>query len=81
MIKINLDRAKQITHEIRRETRAKEFAPHDEVIMKQIPSVDHEQAEQSRAEIRERHAKLQQDIDACDTPEQLEQIINNLQSK
>ncbi len=39
-ITINLDKAKQIGHDIRRQKRAEEFAPLDEKIMKQIPGID-----------------------------------------
>ena len=39
MIVINIDKAKGIAHEIRRAKRAEEFAPYDEVIMKQIPAM------------------------------------------
>jgi hypothetical protein len=36
MIVINIEKAKGIAHEIRRAKRAEEFAPYDEVIMKQF---------------------------------------------
>ena len=76
MIKINLDRAKQITHEARREARTREFAPHDEIIQKQIPGRDHDQAEQSRAEIRARYADMQTRVDQADNIETLKEIID-----
>ena len=76
MIKINIDKAKQIAHEIRRETRATEFAPHDEIIMKQIPGVDHEQAEQARGKIRQKYKKLQNQIDSCKNVAQLQKIVS-----
>lgn len=76
MIKINLDKAKQITHEARREARAREFAPHDEIIMKQIPGVDHDQAEQARAAIRARYADMQTRVDQADNIETLKEIID-----
>lgn len=79
MIKINIDKAKQITHQARREARAREFAPHDEVIMKQIPGVDHDQAEQSRAEIRARYADMQTRVEQADNIETLKEIIDTCQ--
>lgn len=62
MIKVDIDRAKVIAHKIRREERAKEFAPLDDMIAKQIPGF--EQAEAKRQAIREKYAKVQDDIDA-----------------
>lgn len=75
-ININLDGAKQITHQARRRARAHEFGPHDEVVMKQIPGVDTDAAEQARAEIRARYADMQITIDACDCTQQLEEILH-----
>ena len=40
MIKVDIDRAKVIAHNIRREERAKEFAPLDDLIAKQIPGFE-----------------------------------------
>ena len=40
MITVNIDKAKVISHDKRREARSAEFAPLDEVIMKQIPGTD-----------------------------------------
>jgi len=62
MIKVDIDRAKVIAHNIRREERAKEFAPLDDMISKQIPGF--EQAEAKRQAIRDKYAKVQDDIDA-----------------
>lgn len=75
MIKINLDRAKQITHQARREAREREFKPHDVTIMKQIPGGDADAAEQARVEIRARYADMQTAIDTCDNTQQLEEIL------
>lgn len=38
MITVNIDKAKEIGHSIRREKRAEEFKPLDEAISKQIPN-------------------------------------------
>jgi hypothetical protein len=48
MITIDMTKAKEIAHEKRRVARSAEFAPHDEVIMKQIPGVDAQAAEAAR---------------------------------
>jgi hypothetical protein len=79
MIKINIDQAKQITHQARREARALEFKPHDEAIMKQIPGTDGTLAEQARVEIRTRYADMQATIDACNNTQQLEEILKQCQ--
>lgn len=76
MIRINLDKAKAIGHDIRRQERAKEFAPLDEVIMKQIPGKDYNQAEAQRQAIREKYANIQQQIDAALTPDEIKASLN-----
>jgi len=75
MIKINMERAKEIAHEKRRLARAEEFKPHDEVIMKQIPGVDFQEAETSRQAIREKYAVLQTQMDNAQTPEELKTLL------
>jgi hypothetical protein len=75
MITVNMTKAKAIAHEARRAARAEEFKPHDEVIMKQIPGVDAQQAEAARQAIREKYATLQAQMDAAQTPEQLKALL------
>ena len=75
MITINLDKAKAIAHDKRRAKRAEEFAPHDEVIMKQIPGVDAVEAEAKRQEIRDKYAQVQNDIDAASTVNELLEVL------
>lgn len=75
MITINVNKAKVIAHEIRREARAEEFKPHDEVIMKQIPGVDAQAAEAARQVIREKYAVIQNQIDAATTPEEIKTAL------
>lgn len=65
MIKINMTKAKEIAHGHRRKKREIEFAPHDEIIMKQIPGKDKKAAEAAREVIRQKHDRIQVDIDAC----------------
>jgi hypothetical protein len=75
MISIDMTKAKDIAHEKRRAARAEEFKPYDEVIMKQIPGVDAQQAEAARQAIREKYATLQAQMDAAQTPEQLKALL------
>ena len=75
MIKINLNKAKNIAHEQRRAARAEEFKPYDEVIMKQIPGNDYTQAEAARQAIRDKYAALQAQMDAAQTPEELKALL------
>jgi hypothetical protein len=75
MITINIDKAKNIAHDIRRAARAEEFKPHDEVIMKQIPGVDAQVAEAARQAIREKYVAMQADIDSAATPDEIKQVL------
>ena len=75
MIKINLPKAKEIAHEMRRAARAEEFKPHDEVIMKQIPGTAFEEAEAARQAIRDKYSEMQKKIDAAKTPEKIKQAL------
>ena len=75
MITIDMTKAKEIAHEKRRAARSAEFAPHDEVIMKQIPGVDAQAAEAARQAIRDKYATLQAQMDAAQTPEQLKALL------
>lgn len=63
----DIDRCKIIGHEMRRAARAVEFAPHDEVIAKQIPGVDAAEAEAQRQSIRDKYAIIQEQIDAAES--------------
>jgi len=63
----DIDRCKTIGHEMRRAARAVEFAPHDEVIAKQIPGVDAAEAEAQRQRIRDKYAVIQEQIDAAES--------------
>lgn len=75
MIKINIEKAKSIAHEIRRAARAEEFKPYDEIIMKQIPNSSTVEAEASRQEIRNKYAEMQDNIDTADTVEKIKQAL------
>ena len=67
MITINIDKAKTIAHDKRREARAEEFKPYDEIIMKQIPGADSTAAEAARAAIRTKYSEMQTAIDSAST--------------
>ena len=64
MISIDLDKAKQLAHVMRRHARTKAFAPYDNAIAKQIPG-EMEGAEEARQAIREKYARMQDQIDAA----------------
>ena len=75
MITIDMTKAKDIAHEKRRAARSAEFAPHDEVIMKQIPGVDAQAAEAARQAIRDKYATLQAQMDAATTVNELKTLL------
>lgn len=74
-IVINLPKAKEIAHDMRRAARAAEFAPHDDIIAKQIPGMDATVAEAARQAIRDKYATMQDDIDAAVTPEEIKAAL------
>lgn len=76
MIVINIDKAKVIGHEIRREKRAEEFKPYDEVIMKQIPGVAFQEAEAARQAIRDKYVGIQEAINNSNTIEEIKIALN-----
>jgi len=71
MITVNMDKAKQIGHTMRREARAEEFAPYDKIIAAQIPGQNAQEAEVARQAIREKYATIQQAINEASTPEEI----------
>ena len=64
MIVINIDKAKDIAHDKRRQARAEEFAPLD--IKATIPS-EATAAETARQAVRDKYAAMQSAIDAATT--------------
>lgn len=79
-ITINLDKAKDIAHEKRRQKREELFAPHDAVISKQIPGVNSASAENARTQIRENDAAVQETIDSASSVDQLKTVLQNYQA-
>lgn len=75
-IVINFDKAKAIGHDIRRNKRAKELKPYDEIIAKQIPGVDAIEAENARKIIREKYAFVQVAIDKSETLDEIKSALN-----
>ena len=70
-ITINLDKAKAIGHDIRRQQRAAEFAPLDQQIAARIPGADFDALEAERQAIRDKYAEVQVSIEAAATPEEI----------
>ena len=75
-VKEDLVKAREHVHKKRREAREKEFAPYDEVIMKQIPGKSKDDAEAERAKIRAKHDDLQVQIDAVENIEDLHYLYS-----
>jgi hypothetical protein len=74
-IEHDLDKCKALGHDIRRQQRAEEFKPYDEVIMKQIPGADATAAEEARQQIRDKYAQVQEQIDAAATPDDIKAAL------
>ena len=70
-VAVDLGKAKDIGHDIRRQQRAEEFQPFDEIIAKQIPGADALAAEASRQEIRDKYADVQDAINAAETTDSI----------
>ena len=75
MIVINIDKAKGIAHNMRRQAREAEFKPYDEIIAKQIPGSAVQEAESARQAIRNKYAAMQTAIDSASTPEAVAQAL------
>jgi hypothetical protein len=72
MITININKAKTIAHDKRREARSAEFAPLD--IKATIPS-EATAAEAARQAVREKYVAMQTAIDAATTVEEIKAAI------
>ena len=71
----DIERCKEIGHDRRRQQRADEFAPYDEVIMKQIPGADATAAEEARQQIRDKYALIQDVIEGASTPDEIKTAL------
>jgi len=74
-VDVDLDKAKDIGHDIRRTKREEEFAPFDAIIMKQIPGNSAVEAEASRQEIRFKYALIQDAINVAETPDEIKSAL------
>ena len=74
MITINIDKAKTIAHDKRREARSAEFAPLD--IKATIPS-EATAAEAARAAIRTKYATMQTAIESASTVDEIKSALEN----
>jgi len=72
MIVINIDKAKTIAHDKRREARSAEFAPLD--IKATIPS-EAIVAETARQAIREKYSAMQTAIDSATTADEIKAVM------
>jgi hypothetical protein len=79
-IEHDLDKCKAIGHDMRRQQRAEEFAPYDEIIAKQIPVADATAAEEARQAIREKYALIQDAIDIAEDPDTIKLALEANQS-
>ena len=68
-VAVDLGKAKDIGHDIRRQQRAEEFQPFDEIIAKQIPGADAIAAEVNRQQIRDKYVEVQAAIEAAADPD------------
>ena len=71
----DLDKCKEIGHDLRRQQRAEEFKPYDEVIAKQIPGADAVAAEEARQQIRDKYALIQDVIEGASTPDEIKTAL------
>lgn len=78
-IKVNITKAKEITHDKRREARAGEFKPLDEAITINIANPDKmAEIEAERQTVRDKYAEIQANIDSSATTDELKAIIESL---
>ena len=78
-ILINIEKAKEITHDKRREARACEFKPLDEAITINIANPDKvAEIEAYRQAVRDKYAEIQTSIDSSTTTDELKSILESL---
>jgi hypothetical protein len=75
MIRINIDKAKAVAHDMRRAKRADEFAPYDKIIAAQIPGTDAASAEQARKDIRLKYGLIQEAIDLSTSTDEIKAAL------
>lgn len=72
---VSLTKSRGIAHDLRRRDRSNEFAPFDDVIMKQIPGADSVAAEASRAAVRTKYETMQTGIDEAASTDELKVLL------
>jgi len=72
MITINIDKAKTIAHDRRREARSAEFAPLD---IKATIASEATAAEAARQAVRDKYAAMQTAIDAATTVDEIKAVM------
>jgi hypothetical protein len=75
VVDVDLSKAKDIGHDIRRTQRSEEFKPFDDIIAKQIPGLDVSEAETNRAQIRFKYGLIQDAIDAASDPNEIKAAL------
>ena len=75
MITVNIEKAKSIAHDKRREARTEEFKQLD--IQATIPAMAH-QAEADRQVVRDKYAVMRTEIDAASTVDEIKVVITSL---
>lgn len=78
MISINLEKARNIAHSVRRKMRDEEMKPFDDIIAKQIPGNSFQQIESQRELIRKKYEAVQRKIDSANSAQELENILKQL---
>jgi hypothetical protein len=76
MITINITKAKDVAHNLRRAARSVEFQPYDDAIAKQIPG-QMTGAEEARAVIRAKYTTMQTVIDEASTIDEIKAALEN----
>jgi hypothetical protein len=74
-VDVDLGKAKDIGHDMRRAARAEEFKPFDEIIAKQIPGLDAAEAETARQSIRRKYVLIQDAIDIAECPDAIKTVL------
>ena len=74
-IVVSINKAKVIAHTQRKAERDRLFAPHDQVISKQIPGVAMQDAEEAREKIRVWNTITKEQIDKAETVNELREIL------
>jgi hypothetical protein len=74
MITINITKAKDVAHNLRRAARSVEFQPYDDAIAKQIPG-QMTGAEEARAVIRAKYTTMQTVIDEASTIDEIKAAL------